>query len=55
MVLHLGWGEDIFRRSHGWPSAHVTPGTLPEVDIVAVSAITGQRGTNLESNPSSFK
>lgn len=55
MVLHSGWGEKIFRRSHEWPSAHVTQGTLTEVDVKAVSAITGQRGIDLESSPSWFK
>lgn len=55
-ALSLGGGEGkIFRRSHEWPPTQLTPGTLPKMDVDAISGIRGQRGTNLESKPSLFK
>lgn len=55
MLFYSRCGGKIFRRSCEWPATHLTPGMLPEVDTEAISAIRGQRGTNLESNPSLFK
>lgn len=54
-LLLRGWGGRIFRRSHEWPPTHLTPGMLPKIDVEAISAIRGQRRTNLESNPSLLK